>query len=209
MGGYGSGRTGGRPTFESTATYKLSAKILRSIPHGIDCKASGKLTWGDEFELRYELDATQRPGPVFRVSHAMRDGYEREITYEIGMVSGSTRFGGRRWWWLCPNTGRRAFKLYLPNGGHRFLARHVYRLGYGCQRETRVDRLMRKARKLHRALGGDGGAIGAESPPPKPKWMRWKTYERKVAEWTEADVRADNAWGEDAIRRFGGLLFGR
>ncbi len=206
MGGYGSGRTGGRPTFESTATYKLSAKILRSIPHGVDCKACGKLTWGDEFELRYELDATQRPGPVFRVSHAMRDAYEREITYEIGMVSGPTRFGGRRWWWRCPRTGRRVFKLYLPNGGHHFLSREVYRLGYACQRETYVDRLMRKARKLHRVLGGHGGAIGEEVAPPKPKWMRWKTYELMVARWEAADAAAEAAWGNEAIRRFGRYL---
>jgi hypothetical protein len=29
----------------------------------------------------------------------------------------------------------------------------TYQLGYACQRETRTDRLIRKARRVHRALG--------------------------------------------------------
>jgi len=199
MGGYNSGRSGGSPTYESTWTYKLSAKLLQKIPHGVACSGSGKLTWDDgDFEVRYVLDATNVSRPVFRVTHAIRNEDEREITYEIYLESSPTRFGGRRWWWICPRTGKRAFKLYLPNGGHRFLSRHVYRLGYACQRETPVDRMMRKARKLHRALGGHGEAIGDEDAPPKPKWMRWNTYERKAEQWREADRRADNAWAVGA-----------
>jgi hypothetical protein len=37
---------------------------------------------------------------------------------------------------------------------------------------------MRKALKLSYALGSDGDM---DVPPRKPKWMRWKTYERKLA----------------------------
>ena len=61
---------------------------------------------------------------------------------------------------------------------------------------------MRKARKLHRALGGHGEEIGEDWVPPKPKWMRWKTYERKVEQWEAADTRADNAWARGALRLF-------
>jgi hypothetical protein len=52
---------------------------------------------------------------------------------------------------------------------------------------------MRKARKLHRALGGDGEALGQDAPD-KPKGMHWRTYERKVARWQAAEERADEAW---------------
>jgi hypothetical protein len=48
-------------------------------------------------------------------------------------------------------------KLFLPNGGWDFWSRKAYALGYGCQRETLLDRRMRKAR------------------------MRRATYERKLA----------------------------
>lgn len=71
----------------------------------------------------------------------------------------------------CPGTGRLAAKLLLPLGGLRFLGREAYGLGYACQRETRSSRVMHKARKLHRALGGDGIALGRD-PPVKPKGMR-------------------------------------
>ena len=83
--------------------------------------------------------------------------------------------------------------LFLPLGGHRFLSRGAYRLGYACQRETRSDRLMRKARKLHRALGGQGEALDGDILD-KPKGMHWRTYERKVARWQAAEERADEAW---------------
>jgi len=44
---------------------------------------------------------------------------------------------------------------------------------------------MRKARKLHRALGGDGQDVDGDTPE-KPKGMHWRTYERKLARWDEA-----------------------
>ena len=51
---------------------------------------------------------------------------------------------------------------------------------------------MRKARKLHRALGGDGEGLGVEAPD-KPKGMHWRTYERRVAAWIAAEEQADMA----------------
>ena len=200
MGGHGSGRTGGSCTIEGTACYSLSAKALKSIPHGVACKGKGSWTWSDGFEVDYELDATSPNCPFLKLTHYDREGGDDPISYEIYLTASVTPFGGKRWWFLCPNWRRRAFKLYLPNGGRRFLCRQAYRLGYACQRETRVDRLMRKARKLHRALGGHGEEIGEGWVPPKPKWMRWRTYARKAAAWEAADISADNAWGAGAMR---------
>jgi len=206
MGGYGSGRTGGRPTYERTDSYRLSAQMLRSIPHRVGCTASGSFTWscdGDPvFQVDYFLDATHPNFPFINLTHPIRTDDEREHTYRVSLTSTPMRFGGRRWWWLCPRTGSRAFVLYLPNGGYEFWSHAAYRLGYACQRETTTDRLMRRARKLNRALGGEGGAIG-DQPPGKPKWMRWKTWERKYREWDEADRRADYMWATEAARRFG------
>lgn len=203
MGGYGSGRQGGRCTIEATDSYVLSAKSIKQIPHGTPCRAKGSWTWKDGFKVDYTLDATHPNFPKLTFTHHTREGgdwSDEPLSYELYLTSTATRFRGRRWWFQCPNLGRRAFKLYLPNGGRRFLCREAYRLGYACQRETYVDRLMRKARKLHRVLGGDGQAIGDEWAPPKPKWMRWKTYYRKITDWENADARADAAWGLSAIR---------
>ena len=43
-------------------------------------------------------------------------------------------FGGLRWWFVCPRSGRRAAKLHLPPGGKYFAHREAYGLTYrSCQ----------------------------------------------------------------------------
>src|SRR6266851_1200652 len=107
--------------------------------------------------------------------------------------------GGRRWWFQCPRTGRRTTKLFLPNGGQHFWSRAGYGLGYACQREGSFDRLQRRAAMLNRQLGGKGWATW-ESPPPKPKWMRRRTYERKYEGWRRVVERANAEFTIKAMR---------
>jgi hypothetical protein len=65
-------------------------------------------------------------------------------------------------------------------------------MGGACAR-PRYRRRDAEARKLHRALGGDGDALDGDIPD-KPKGMPWRTYERKVAAWMAAAERANEAW---------------
>jgi hypothetical protein len=69
-------------------------------------------------------------------------------------------------------------KLYLPSGAWSFASRRAYRIGYRSQRQSPYDRATTQAFKLRRRLGADG-AIG--DPIEKPRWMRWHTFERKLA----------------------------
>ena len=200
MGGYGSGRGGGTATAEGCNSRILSAKMLRTMPHNVPenhvATARGSLTLSDGFIVKYlfSVSASER---YIELTHKTRDDDEREVTYRVNLLETPCPLGGYRWWFSCPFKGRRAFRLFLPNGASRFASRSAYRLGYACQRETRVDRLMRKAQKLHRQLGGDWCD---DDYPPKPKWQRWRTYERKVAALQRADQRADAAWGVGAMR---------
>ena len=116
------------------------------------------------------------------------DGDRRESDYWIQLETTAQPFGGRRWWWICPRTGRRAVKLYLPNGAFTFASRQAYRLAYRSQRETPHDRALRRAFKLRRRLGGDDGT---GDYIPKPKWMRWPTYNRKLEEVAAAEEVVD------------------
>jgi hypothetical protein len=52
---------------------------------------------------------------------------------------------------------------------------------------------------LNRQLGGKGWSTWAD-PPAKPKWMRWRTYDRKIAEWEQAVARANIEWTCGAAR---------
>jgi hypothetical protein len=128
-------------------------------------------------EMRLELLA--RSGTVwlrYDVDHFSRPTGLQE--YAVALATTPCRFGGVRWWWLCSATGRRVSKLYLPNGGTRFLSRGrgAYRLAYASQRHGAVDRMHDRSRKLYRQLGADYDGPVGEDWPPKPKGMHWRTY---------------------------------
>jgi hypothetical protein len=201
MGGYNSGRRGGMPTAEATGSYIIG--ITSFTRGGLRPEIFGNATvhFDDgNFPIEVMIDTRDVSNAYVQFTHRTRDsGREGNVTYRVDLVTTRPYYGGRRWWFVCPRTGQRAAKLCLPNGGWYFWSRRGYGLGYACQREARSDRLMRRARKLHRDLGGDGAAIG-QMPPPKPKWMRYRTYERKVSAWRAADERADAAWAAGAWR---------
>jgi hypothetical protein len=195
MGGYGSGRFGARPTSEATQSFVLDMRALTraGVRPGLHGKA--RIHFGeDDFPVDLEI-GTRGPGDGhIRIAHETRSTREEPhpIRYSVYLTTTRPHFGGLRYWFICPADGRRVAKLYLLLGSRRFLSRRAFGLGYACQRVGRSDRLMRKARKLHRGLGGDGEALGQEAPD-KPKGMHWRTYERKVAAWEAAEERADEA----------------
>lgn len=111
------------------------------------------------------------------------------------------RFGGRRWFAICPATGARAGKLYSL-GGAGFHARRRYRrVAYRTQRAPKaIDRvMMRRDRILTRKLKSDDPDF-----VPKPKWMRHKTYERLLSQLWEAQEQIDVHCAV-LIARLGGL----
>jgi hypothetical protein len=145
----------------------------------------------DEIDIRCEAHVGGPEGSVVRLRYAMADywtGEEIEIDDEIFLATTRPLFGGLRWWFLCPRSGRRVRKLYLPLGGRHFWSRRAYRLAYASQREAVYDRAMRRARKLYLRLGGD--PVDDEYPD-KPKRMRWTTYDRLMDKLVAADDVAD------------------
>ena len=194
MGGYGSGRSGGRATTESGLILSLS-KLIRDGLFRPGCAWGGSLVWtntttGERVgSIGYEAHLGQELGRVrLRYTTTRWDGERRESDYWIQLETTPQPFGGRRWWFVCPRTGRRAAKLYLPNGAFTFAARQAYRLAYRSQREAPHDRALRRAFKLRGKLGADGG-IG--DYVPKPKWMRMQTYDRKLEEIWQAEEVVD------------------
>jgi hypothetical protein len=102
-----------------------------------------------------------------------------EIAERVPLVHTAQPFGGERLWFACPECGRRCAVLY---GGRRFLCRCCVGLPYTSQSEAAPDRLRRRARLIRERLGGSDYANLSLDFPPKPKWMRWATYERLQAE---------------------------
>jgi hypothetical protein len=206
MGGYGSGRSTGRPTTESGLTLTLS-KLLRDGLFRRGCVGAGSLIWtntrtGEQIgSIGYEARLDEDKGRVrLHYTTTRWDSEKHESDYWIQLETTPQPFGGRRWWFICPNTGRRAAKLHLPNGAFTFASRQAYRLAYASQREQPHDRASRRAFKLRGKLGATG-SIG--EPAPKPKWMRWPTYERKLEEVFAAEEVVDAYLGAalEAIER--------
>jgi hypothetical protein len=85
------------------------------------------------------------------------------LRYPIELASTVPRFGGLRWWFVCPlvvrgrRCGRRAGKLHLPPGGRYFGCRHCYDLTYtSCQESHKFDGLWRL---LARRTGSDPATV--------------------------------------------------
>ena len=201
MGGFGSGRRGGTATAESTASYIIDIKSLApGFENGKRLMGSIRFDEG-RFPVVVTVDLTNEWNCFVELIHLTRDEQRRVpiITNRVRLTSTQPTFGGRRWWFLCPRTARRTTKLFLPNGGWHFWSRQAYGLGYPCQREDRFSRLQRRAATLNRQLGGEGLSTWAD-PPAKPKWMRWRTYERTYERWERVVERANAVFVRQAMR---------
>ena len=80
---------------------------------------------------------------------------------------------------VCPaaGCGRRVAILY---SGGIFACRRCHRLAYASSREDVFGRSTGRAETLRARLGWDRGILNGEGG--KPKWMRWRTFERLTAE---------------------------
>src|SRR5262245_27630076 len=193
MGGYGSGRSGGGPTVEST--FRIDIDVLRrrgmiglGTRGGCVMRFSGY--WHD-VDVECETHIDDPWNAWIRLKYGMSDystDEPLEIDDKILLATSQPPFGGLRWWFVCPRLNRRVRKLYLPLGGRHFWSRGAYQLAYASQRETVSNRALRRARKLRLRLGGDPADADY---PAKPKRMRWTTYDRLMDKLAAADGVAD------------------
>lgn len=190
MGGYNSGRSGGRPTADMSKRIDL-AWMLRSRLAVPGQSISGTLSWNCGGEpagsISYEADMRDPYNAEMRLSYTR--GRERDaehVKQSVRLVCTEPNFGGRRWWMICPYRHNRVGKLYLPNGGDRFAGRVAWRLGYHIQRVARRDRPFEKLFRLQKKLGSDQGW---EAGLRRPKGMWHRTFERHMERYFELDER--------------------
>jgi len=131
------------------------------------------------------------------------DGDWQTVQQRVPIRWTPCRFGGERPWFICNVSanrvycGRQVAKLY--GAGRLFACRHCYRLGYQAQRGGPLDRAHHQLARLHRRLGADyDGPDGI--PPPRPKWMRLRTYDRVVQRIEAGENRLDTAFTLGAQR---------
>ncbi|MGE3292749.1 MAG: hypothetical protein AB7O95_15345 [Geminicoccaceae bacterium] len=147
---------------------------------------------GGEHLLTVVIKARPDHG-YLRLQHPSRASDRAEhMDYTVGLTSTAAGFGGRRWWFSCPISGRRCAVLYLPRGAYQFGSAKAYGLAYAVTRMETPDRLWHRMEKIAQRLGD--GRPDPEIPPRRPKWMRHRTYNPLLESWHEAGDRRDEIY---------------
>jgi hypothetical protein len=116
----------------------------------------------------------------------MADHYESKLRIQMGTMEqtvhlvGKTRtFGGHQWYFICPTTNRCCSVLWKPPGATHFRSRQGWgrQVAYTSQFLDPDNRAHRGKAKIKARLIADLDPDEWELPP-KPKWMRWRTYHR-------------------------------
>ncbi|MPZ32630.1 MAG: hypothetical protein GEV13_16805 [Rhodospirillales bacterium] len=98
---------------------RRTAERLRALELPANVLARGRcvVTYGGgDFAVTVTL---HHAGGYADLQHRQRRPGGGPIAYRVGALSTAQPFGGVRWWFLCPATGRRVAKLWLPQGGDR------------------------------------------------------------------------------------------
>jgi len=181
MGGFGSGR---RAKFGKAVTECSLSLDIRWL------QRTDSLRPGDFYSLRFP--GTNKPTRRITVqvdsselilSYQQQDanGQCLDLEYPVGLVWTPCYYGGRRTWFICPESacGRRVAKLYLGDNGS-FACRHCAGLAYASQREAPDRRAKLRAGNIRKRLGWPQGILNQCTS--KPRGMHWKTYWRLRAE---------------------------
>jgi hypothetical protein len=119
----------------------------------------------------------------------------------INLVTQTRRLGGQQWYFQCPVNYRPCSVLWLLPGTARFRSRQSWgrQVAYSSQFATPGDRAhLGKARIKSRLIGTcdpDQWDL-----PPKPKWMRWGTYEKHVEKFDRYEEALDRVLINAAAR---------
>ena len=174
MGGFGSGKSYAR------GREKRGGKTLTSYLYHLDvsdvAKKHNKTPGMYETKL-FELSLEDG------VLHIKRRDGEGLVTKTIIITTMPCNYGGIRHFGQCPFCSGRVKYLYLCKDV--LACRHCLCLSYKSQNETLTRRLLRLMWKVERKIGC--GEI------KKPKWMRWKTFEKLRQQYFDLDEKSSIA----------------
>lgn len=188
MGGWGSGRSGGRPTADAALRIDI-AWMLRTGLARAGSHISGTLRWTCRGEpsgnISYSCDMRDPADASMELRFTVTTrstGDKRDYVQRVPLSFTTPHYGGKRWWMHCPVNGRRVAKLYCPSGGDTFASREAWRLGYHIQRVAPRDRAFERLFSLQKKLGSEQGC-DAWLRRPKGMWRR--TFERHEVRYYE------------------------
>jgi len=158
------------------------------------------LTWtrklsGSEKSIGVYVNVLDEPYYA-KVNYTITDRNTDEKTdydYKIGLTTTQCRFGGVRYWFICPLSrngvpcGRRVGTLFLSSGGKYFGCRHCCNLSYESRNECRLGRFG----QMGYALKADRQAEELREKIKRWTWRGRPT--RKVIKLNALEQRAQRA----------------
>lgn len=207
MGGRGSGTW-----YRWDTKTKLDEGLQLNMNRIIRCKTvmpgiwhSGAWAWtntktGEQTaSISYEVNTCDPADMWIRLRYTQTCQNEKhDMDYKVRLATTTPHYGGKRFWFICPQTGKRTSILYSPPGSKWFASRHAYNLKYASQSEGPHDRVISRKFRLQ-------GKLGGENYYRKPKGMHQKTYDRLLGKYWKAEEEADRWLCSEFQRRFGYL----
>jgi hypothetical protein len=201
MGGFNSGslRRSDIATTDVAITLSIARlKLLSSYSHA-------RMTLESDINAAVELEITAEEGGYHvcswlgtRTRYGFGDGtnevqrsdWRSPDSMFIALTATRPNYGGVRLWFVCPRSdcGRRCGVLYREQhtNARAFVCFACSWFVYASQRLSRIDRAEYRSAKLAQRLVVSKDGRSAYS---KPKWMRWRTFDRIVGEIDANDKR--------------------
>jgi hypothetical protein len=124
-----------------------------------------------------------------------------KLDQTLELIAQYRHFGGQQWYFKCPLTGGKCSVVWLPPGATRFCGRQAWgkQVAYSTQFESKFDRAITAREKVKDKLIGTLNRCEWELPP-KPKWMRWRTYERLADKYRLQEKKIDQIFANYLAR---------
>jgi hypothetical protein len=191
MGGFGSGRNGGKPIADSALQIDIGL-MLRTGHAKAGDRIAGTLHWscrGQPIDSVGYVAIMDEPGKErLELSYWRgQDEIRKLVKQTIALCHTVPRYGGKRWWMICPYQHCRVGKLYMPDGGDRFASRKAWGLGYQSQRIAPNERPLEALFRLQKKLDCPQGLAHW---PTRPKGMWRRTFDRFMVRYQALEIRA-------------------
>lgn len=108
----------------------------------------------------------------------------QQYRYEVSITKTPCYYGSYRYWFNCPQCGRRVAMLYCMG---KYICRHCVGLNYKSQLSQPLDRLFSRVGKIRERLKWQQGI--AHGHGIKPKGMHQNTFDELVNEHNKLEKK--------------------
>jgi hypothetical protein len=161
----------------------------------------GKIPWPVEIRWTSSHSGEIAKGSITIQKESEDRGFLRmvmgKLDQRLDLIAQPRHFGGQQWYFRCPVTGQKCSMVWLPPGATRFCSRQAWgkQVAYSSQFESTFSRAVGAREKVKSRLIGNLDRRNWELPP-KPKWMRWNTYERLAQKYRHYEGILDQIMGD-------------